>query len=104
MGPTPSQLTPGGGGDVTWEFNLGGSPVYPGTGDRFVSLTNGTTPTFQTCTTDTLFTLTEPNTPGTAFCVIEPTGKMVGVTIMSLNSKPPEYIDLNVTVWSNVAS
>ena len=81
---------------MTWT----GSSFYASNGDQMVSLPNGSTPTYASCKADTVLVPTVSSNPGTAFCVIETTGKMAGVYVESVNSQP-SYIVLRVWVWEN---
>jgi hypothetical protein len=65
-----------------------------------LNLPDGTTPTYQQCTDDTLFENQVSAKPGVAFCLVE-AGKMVGVTVTSVSSTQPYYAALHVTVWQN---
>ncbi len=71
----------------------------PINGNKMVSLPGGTTPSFQACANDTVFTGQADSAPGTSFCLIE-TGKIAGVIIASAQ---PSYVVLNVTVWQNAS-
>jgi hypothetical protein len=67
-----------------------------------LSLPNGATPTYQACKTDTLTSDEESNNAGTAYCLIETTGEMAGVTVVSANlAQTPWYLVLHVMVWEN---
>ena len=100
--PTQAQLLQGragSGGDVG--VNSIGA-LYAGNGETIVSLPDGTTPTYQACKTGTLFANSARSNAGTAFCIIETSGKIAGVVVDSVNtSQNPSYINLRVTVWEN---
>jgi hypothetical protein len=99
--PTQSQLISATEGDIVWRSDLGGSPLVPGRGERIVTLPNGATPSYQACADGILLTGSASYVTGTAFCVIETTGKMAGVTVTSSSLTQPSYIVLQVTVWQN---
>jgi len=67
-----------------------------------VSLPNGSTPTYSACTTGTVFEDSAPLTQGTAFCIIETSGRVAGVTITSIGNSSA-YVGLNVTLWKYVS-
>jgi hypothetical protein len=96
--PTQSQfLTNGSVGDLYYN----GSSFYPVGNDRMVSLATGVTPTYKSCTADTVFVQSVGNTRGTAFCLIE-ADEMVGLTVKSI-SPDQSYTLMNVTVWKDIA-
>lgn len=66
----------------------------------WITLPGGSTPSYSACTTGTVFANSENTTAGTAFC-IEETGRVAGVTVVSVNSSS-SYITLKVSVWQNV--
>jgi hypothetical protein len=96
--PTQSQLNTGAG-------DLGtGTPAdvlvfLPINGDKMLSLPGGSTPSYQSCTADTVFEDQASSSPGTAFC-LSATGRMIGVTVTSLQSA---YAVLRITVWQNIS-
>jgi hypothetical protein len=70
--------------------------------DKMVQLPNGTTPTYQACTSSTAFTnFIIGGSLGVAFCILE-NGKIAGVEVVSQSSTSSDYI-LHVTVWRNVS-
>jgi hypothetical protein len=95
--PTLSQFIDLGPGDILYDGN-----ITPGNGDQLLELPGGSTPTYQSCTNNTLVENSAPATAGTAFCVVE-TGRIAGVTVSSVGTTQPYdyYIALNVTVWQN---
>jgi hypothetical protein len=100
--PTAQQILASSGGDIIWDYEDGGAPLSTGSGDQMVGLANGTTPTYQACKNSTLATNSESSNPGTAFCIIETTGRMAGITVKSVDiGVNPVNIVLNVLVWSN---
>lgn len=104
--PDQAQILSGTGQDVIWNTGAGSSPLETGGGDKLLNLPSGSTPTYQACSTDTLSSgeVVNPNA-GNAFCLIEATGKMAGVTITSANnSQSPYYLVLHVVIWENSPS
>jgi hypothetical protein len=100
--PDQAQILSGTGRDVIWNTGAGGAPLQTGGGDQMLSLPSGATPTYQACKTDTLTSDEESNNAGTAYCIIETTGEMAGVTVASANlSQSPWYLVLHVMVWEN---
>lgn len=100
--PTQAQILGGTGQDVIWNTGAGGSPLQTGGGDQMLSLPSGSTPTYQACKTDTLTSGEESYNAGTAYCIIEATGKMAGVTVVSADvSQSPWYLVLHVVIWEN---
>jgi hypothetical protein len=103
--PTAAQILASSEGDIVWEYEDGGAPLGTGSGDQMVGLANEATPTYQACKNSTLATNTESSNPGTAFCIIETVGRMVGVTVKSVDiGVNPVNIVLSVLVWSNSPS
>jgi len=103
--PDQAQILSGTGQDVIWNTGAGGSPLQTGGGDKMLNLPSGSTPTYQACTTDTLSSGESSPNAGTAFCLIEATGKMAGVTIASANnSQSPYFLVLHVVIWENSPS
>jgi hypothetical protein len=99
--PTQAQILANS-GDIGWNTGAGGSPLQPGNGEQFANLPSGTTPTYQSCKADTVFSNSASPNVGTAFCVIETTGRIAGVTVVSTNmTQTPWYLNLHVTVWVN---
>jgi hypothetical protein len=96
--PTQSQLDTGAG-------DLGtGTPAdvfvfLPINGDKMLSLPGGSTPSYQSCSADTVFEGEASSNPGTAFC-LSATGRMIGVTVTSLQSA---FAVLHITVWQNTS-
>jgi len=100
--PDQAQILGGTGRDVIWNTGAGGAPLQTGGGDQMLSLPTGATPTYQACKTDTLTSDEESNNAGTAYCIIETTGEMAGVTVVSANlAQTPWYLVLHVMVWEN---
>jgi hypothetical protein len=95
--PTQAQIVPAGNGscDISYEGYL-----YSCNSERMITLAGGSVPSYSACTTSTVFAGSENNTSGTAFC-IEETGKVAGVTVVSVNTTS-SYITLKVSVWQNV--
>jgi hypothetical protein len=100
--PDQAQILSATGRDVIWNTGAGGAPLQTGGGDQMLSLPSGATPTYQACKTDTLTSDEESNNAGTAYCLIETTGEMAGVTVVSANlAQTPWYLVLHVMVWEN---
>jgi hypothetical protein len=100
MPPTQAQILSGSGQDVIWNTGAGGAPLQTGGGDTMLYLPSGATPTYQACKADTKTTDEESYNAGTAYCLIEATGGMAGVTVTSASvSQSPWYLDLHVTIW-----
>ena len=90
--------------DVIWNDQLGGAPLNVGNGDKMFGLANGATPTYQSCTTDMLIEGSASDTPGTAFCVLETTGRWAGVTVTSADTTSQTWsMVLHVTLWQGAA-
>jgi hypothetical protein len=81
--------------DIAYEGYL-----YSCNSERMVTLAGGSIPSYSACTASTVFASNENSTSGTAFC-IEETGKVAGVTVVSVNTTS-SYITLKVSVWQNV--
>ena len=94
--PTQAQFSTGGVNGDIWEDG----PLLPVAPDKMLNLAVGTTPTYQSCTTDTVFETQATNTQGSAFCLVE-TGRIAGVTVTSLNATQPNYVVLHVVVWQD---
>ncbi len=94
--PTQAQIASGG----TYDISYNGG-IYPGTNEKMVSLPNGSTPTYSACTTGTVFEDSASLTQGTAFCIIETSGRVAGVSIASIGSSSL-YVVLKATVWKYV--
>lgn len=100
--PTQAQILAGTDYDIVWNYEDGGAPVGAGSGEQILGLPNGSTPTYQACKTDTLATNTESSNPGTAFCIIETSGRMAGVVVKSVDiGVNPVNIVVSVQVWNN---
>lgn len=100
--PTQAQILAGTDYDIVWNYELGGAPVGAGSGEQILGLPNGSTPTYQACKADTLATNTESSNPGTAFCIIETSGRMAGVVVKSVDiGVNPANIVVSVQVWNN---
>ena len=100
--PDQAQILSGTGQDVKWNTGAGGAPLQTGGGDQMLSLPSGSTPTYQACKADILTSVEESYNAGTAYCIIEATGKMAGVTVASANtSQSPWSLVLHVIIWEN---
>lgn len=103
--PDQAQILSGTGKDVIWNTGAGGAPLQTGGGDQMLSLPNGSTPTYQMCKTDTLTSGEESYNAGTAYCIIEATGRIAGVVVQSANTaQSPWSLVLHVTIWENAPS
>jgi hypothetical protein len=100
LGPTePTQAQIGQGlasYDITYFYGF-----HPGPGENMWILPNGSTPTYSACATDRIPVGSAPQTQGTAFCILETTGRMAGITVTSMNNSP-NYAVLQVTLWQDV--
>jgi len=96
--PTQPQFTTN---SNTGDIHNNGPYIFPIGKNKIVSLPGGTTPTYEACTTETLFVNRVDAKEGTAFCLVE-TGRMVGITVTSVNTVSPSYAALQVTVWQNI--
>src|ERR1700730_18187470 len=99
--PTQSQFDSSGqNGDLS-DVNYSGTDTYQELGsDRMVQLQDGTTPTYQACTSSTAFTNgISGDSLRVAFCILE-NGKIAGVEVASQSSTTSDYI-LQVSVWRN---
>lgn len=71
-------------------------------GDKLLSLPTGSTPTYQACANATSFIESASDNPGTAVCVVESTGRIAGVTVVS--AVPNQYLVIKVVIWQNSPS
>ncbi len=98
--PTQSQMVSvnsGGSYDISYNGN-----IAAGSDEKMISLPNGATPTYSSCTTGTAFIQGATPDKGTAFCIIETNGQVAGVVISGLNSSP-STASFEVTVWKYVS-
>ncbi|MFE3878209.1 hypothetical protein ACFXPX_27910 [Kitasatospora sp. NPDC059146] len=86
-------------GDISWKADQGGQQIEAGTSERMLALPNGSTPTYQACSTGTQFITGAPSTPGSVFCILERPGLIAGVQVTSVNENSPTYVTLQVSVW-----
>jgi hypothetical protein len=97
--PTQAQfIDSASGGDL---FYNGGDYVPGQSSEQMVSLPDGTTPTYKSCSTGTTFVGLVADTAGASFCVIETSGKLAGIYVTSDQSG---YAVLQVTVWQYTSS
>jgi hypothetical protein len=96
--PTQSQIASGATPDIVWNGGL-----EAGTGDRLISVPIGTQTTYNLCAGDTDFEFQAEPSQGTVFCLVESTGRIVGVTIASVTALPVSsgYAVMNVQVWQD---
>lgn len=100
--PTQSEIAAAGGADdITWPTEL--APLSVGNGDQMVGLPNGSTPTYSSCTGNTTLQNVASTNQGTAFCIIETSGRVAGVAVTSIVRSTNSYITLQVTVWTDVS-
>jgi hypothetical protein len=71
-------------------------PISP---DQMIDLPGGSVPTYQACTSDTVFSSEAASTVGTVFCLLE-TGKVAGVTVTGDGAS---YATLHIVIWQNVS-
>jgi hypothetical protein len=96
--PTQSEIASGGSCDV--QYN---GEIYSCNSEKIISLPSGSTPTYSACTTGTIFVDGVNPTKGNAFCIIETSGQVAGVTVAGVGTSPNNYITLKVTVWKYVS-
>jgi len=96
--PTQAQITQT---SASYDIDFNGQ-IYPGSNERMISLASGSSPTYSACTSGTVFEDTAPADPGTAFCIVETSGRVAGITVASVNSSP-SYLVLKVTLWQYVS-
>jgi hypothetical protein len=96
--PTQGQITQT---SASYDIDFSGQ-IYPGSNERMISLASGSSPTYSACTSGTVFEDTAPADPGTAFCIVETSGRVAGITVASVNSSP-FYLVLKVTMWQYVS-
>jgi hypothetical protein len=96
--PTQAEIAANGSCDV--QYN---GEIYSCNSEKIISLPSGSTPTYSACTTGTLFETSPSLAQGTAFCIIETSGRVAGVTVAAVGSSPSNYVNLNVTVWKYVS-
>jgi hypothetical protein len=99
--PAQSQMVSvnsGGPYDIMYDGN-----IEAGSGEKMISLPNGATPTYSACTTGTTFISGATPEEGAAFCIIETSGQMAGVTISGLSSSPATTATFKVTIWKFVS-
>jgi hypothetical protein len=77
------------------------SYLYPENSDKMLTLPSGVTPTYKSCTADTVFVGLMNIVPGATLCLVEATA-MVGITIRSV-SQAQTFVLLHVTVWKNIS-
>ncbi len=97
--PTQAEFSTSGLGDLGTASPADHLVFVPINGDKMVALTGGTTPTYDACSTDTVFAGQADSAPGTSFCLLE-TGRIAGVVVTSVQ---PSYAVLKVGVWQNIS-
>lgn len=98
--PTQADFSTGGLGDLGTATPADHLVFVPINGDKMLSLPAGTTPSYQGCSTDTVFATQADSAVGTSFCLIE-NGRLAGVTVSAAQSS---YVVLKVTVWQYISS
>jgi hypothetical protein len=91
----------GSGSSYDVEFSNEFDALFPASGEQMLKLPSGSTPTYATCTANTLVVEDEPANPGTAFCIKETSGLMAGVTVVTTGASP-NSVTLKVILWKNI--
>lgn len=94
--PTQSQYSADGTGDLVKTY----SRIGAGGNDQMVLLPDGTTPTYRQCKSTTNFSGQIVPTTGSAFCIIETTGYIVGAIVTAVSASV-NNVNLTITVWKN---
>ena len=94
--PTQSQYSADGIGDLVKTY----SRIGAGGNDQMVLLPDGTTPTYRQCKSTTNFSGQIVPTTGSAFCIIETTGYVVGAVVTAVSASVND-VTLTITVWKN---
>jgi hypothetical protein len=76
------------------------SRIGPGGDDQMALLPDGTTPTYQQCKSSTNFSGQIVPAAGSAFCLIETTGYIVGAEVTAVGPTVSN-VNLTITVWKN---
>lgn len=97
--PTQTQILACTVGDVS--YDAGASAISAsGPGAKIAVLLVSQTTTYQACATDTIFENSATDGIGSAFCIIEPDGRLIGVTVVS-NDSELSYVELKVVIWQD---
>ena len=95
--PTQAQIAAGAACDVYYNGQLTSC-----NSEKIVSLPNGSTPSYSACTASTLFVDSASANQGTAFCIIETSGRVAGISVAAAGNTPSYYVTLTVSVWQYV--
>jgi hypothetical protein len=95
--PTQAQIAAGAACDVYYNGQLTSC-----NSEKIVSLPNGSTPSYSACTASTLFVDSASANQGTAFCIIETSGRVAGISVAAAGNTPSYYVTLKVSVWQYV--
>ena len=96
--PTQSQITGSCASGISYDSGTSPAEFLPCSDEKFVTLPNGSTPSYSACIGLTAFVPHVVAKKGNAFCVIQNTGRVAGVTVTSVNDTPP-YVTLKVSLW-----
>jgi hypothetical protein len=95
--PTQAQIASGAACDVYYS-----GQITSCNSEKIVSLPNGSTPSYSACTASTLFEDSASANQGTAFCIIETSGRVAGISVAAAGNTPSYYVTLKVSVWQYV--
>lgn len=95
--PTQAQIASGAACDVYYN-----GQITSCNSEKIVSLPNGSTPSYSACTASTLFEDSASANQGTAFCIIETSGRVAGISVAAAGNTPSYYVTLKVSVWQYV--
>jgi len=95
--PTQAQIAAGAACDVYYSGSITSC-----NSEKIVSLPNGSTPSYSACTASTLFVDSASANQGTAFCIIETSGRVAGISVAAAGNTPSYYVTLKVSVWQYV--
>jgi hypothetical protein len=95
--PTQAQIAAGAACDIYYN-----GEITSCNSEKIVSLPNGSTPSYSACTASTLFEDSASANQGTAFCIIETSGRVAGISVAAAGNTPSYYVTLKVSVWQYV--
>jgi|SRR5579863_2414605 len=95
--PTQAQIAAGAACDIYYD-----GEITSCNSEKIVSLPNGSTPSYSACTASTLFEDSASANQGTAFCIIETSGRVAGISVAAAGNTPSYYVTLKVSVWQYV--
>ena len=95
--PTQAQIAAGAACDIYYN-----GEITSCNSEKIVSLPNGSTPSYSACTASTLFVDSASANQGTAFCIIETSGRVAGISVAAAGNTPSYYVTLKVSVWQYV--